>query len=333
MFLSRKATMVAPADALPGRAERPFHVADRHRVLDAPVITDEVPDGLEVAFFGLGCFWGAEEIYWQIPGVWSTSVGYAGGFTPHPTYEEVCSGGTGHTEAVRVVFDPAVVSYADLVKRFFEVHDPTQGMRQGNDVGTQYRSAIYPTTPAQEATALELDRGVRRRARPSRPGRDHHRGDLRRRPAAVLVCRGRAPAVPGEEPLRVPLPREHRRPVPVGSASLRRVGGDFSPWGESGHRTTRLGYNRSDECALTHGARHRVDHPLRLASPRACTRTLTPEPSGFAPDATVGLCPPRRWQPPNPVAGGPTPWDRPSPALRRSAATPPGSVERFRPAL
>jgi len=156
VFFNRKAEMVAPEQALPGRAERTFAVAERHRVLDAPVITDEIPEGYEVALFGLGCFWGAEEIYWQIPGVWSTSVGYAGGTTPHPTYEEVCSGLTNHTEAVRVVFDPAVVSYADLVKRFFEVHDPTQGFRQGNDVGTQYRSAIYFTTPEQEQTAREL---------------------------------------------------------------------------------------------------------------------------------------------------------------------------------
>jgi peptide-methionine (S)-S-oxide reductase len=125
-------------------------------VLDAPVVTDEVPEGFEVAIFGAGCFWGIEEIFWQVPGVWSTSVGYAGGETPNPTYEEVCSGRTGHTEAARIVFDPAVVSYADLVKRFFEVHDPTQGMRQGNDVGTQYRSAIYWTTAEQEQTAREL---------------------------------------------------------------------------------------------------------------------------------------------------------------------------------
>jgi len=119
-------------------------------------VTDEVPDGLEVALFGLGCFWGAEEIFWQIPGVWSPSAGYAGGIPPNPSYEEVCSGRTNHTEAVRIVFDPTVVSYADLVKRFFEVHDPTQGMRQGNDVGTQYRSAIYWTTPEQEQVAREL---------------------------------------------------------------------------------------------------------------------------------------------------------------------------------
>ncbi|NYG56787.1 peptide-methionine (S)-S-oxide reductase MsrA [Nocardioides perillae] len=156
MFNRHKTTLPAPEEALPGREDRWFALAERHRVLDAPVVTDEVPDGLEVALFGLGCFWGAEEVYWQKPGVWSTSVGYAGGHTPHPSYEEVCSGRTGHTEAVRVVFDPAVVSYADLVKVFFEVHDPTQGMRQGNDVGTQYRSAIYWTTPEQERVAREL---------------------------------------------------------------------------------------------------------------------------------------------------------------------------------
>ena len=157
MFFSRaKSTLVAPDEALPGRTEQPFRLAERHLVLDAPLVTDEVPDGHEVAVFGLGCFWGAEEIFWQVPGVWSTSVGYAGGFTAHPSYEEVCSGRTGHTEAVRVVYDPATVSYADLVRAFYEVHDPTQGMRQGNDVGTQYRSAIYYTTPEQEATAREI---------------------------------------------------------------------------------------------------------------------------------------------------------------------------------
>jgi peptide-methionine (S)-S-oxide reductase len=142
LFNRRKLEMPTPDQALKGRAEQWFSIADKHRVLDAPVVTDEIPDGFEVAVFGLGCFWGAEEIYWRMPGVWSTSVGYAGGSTPHPSYEEVCSGQTGHTEAVRVVFDPSKVSYADLVKAFYEFHDPTQGMRQGNDVGTQYRSAL-----------------------------------------------------------------------------------------------------------------------------------------------------------------------------------------------
>jgi peptide-methionine (S)-S-oxide reductase len=156
VFLTRKAQMVAPEQTLKGRSERNFPLSEKHLVLDAPLVTDEVPEGYAVAFFGLGCFWGAEEIYWQLPGVWSTSVGYAGGTTPHPSYEEVCSGATNHTEAVRIVFDPSVVSYADLVKKFFEVHDPTQGYRQGNDIGTQYRSAIYFTTPEQEHTAREL---------------------------------------------------------------------------------------------------------------------------------------------------------------------------------
>lgn len=155
LFNRAKSTMIDPGQALPGRDQGP-RLADRHLILDAPLVTDEVPAGFEVAVFGLGCFWGAEEIFWQVPGVWSTSVGYAGGYTPNPSYEEVCSGRTGHTEAVRVVFDPTVVSYADLVATFFEVHDPTQGMRQGNDVGTQYRSAIYFTDAAQEAVAREI---------------------------------------------------------------------------------------------------------------------------------------------------------------------------------
>jgi peptide-methionine (S)-S-oxide reductase len=156
LFNKFKTQIVDAENALPGRPERPFGLAERHRVLDAPLVTDEVPEGYEVALFGLGCFWGAEEIFWQIPGVWSTSVGYAGGTSPNPTYEEVCSGRTGHTEAVRVVYDPAKVDYADLVAAFYEVHDPTQGMRQGNDVGTQYRSAIYTSSEEQAQIAKEI---------------------------------------------------------------------------------------------------------------------------------------------------------------------------------
>ncbi len=156
LFSKYKSQVVDAEHALPGRTDRPFALSERHRVLDAPLVTDEVPEGYEVALFGLGCFWGAEEVFWQLPGVWSTSAGYAGGSTPHPSYEEVCSGLTGHTEAVRVVFDPAKVSYADLVAAFYEVHDPTQGMRQGNDLGTQYRSAIYTTSPSQEQIARDL---------------------------------------------------------------------------------------------------------------------------------------------------------------------------------
>jgi peptide-methionine (S)-S-oxide reductase len=154
LFSRTKTTMVAPDEALPGRAERPFAVPATHYVLGNP-IEPPYPAGLEVAVFGLGCFWGAERKFWQLPGVWSTAAGYAGGYTPNPTYEEVCSARTGHTEVVQVVFDPDVVSYRDLLKVFWEAHDPTQGMRQGNDVGTQYRSAVYVRSAEQRAAAEE----------------------------------------------------------------------------------------------------------------------------------------------------------------------------------
>lgn len=150
-LFSRKSTLVSESDALPGRGERPFDVSPLHTV-NGNSLT-EVPDGHEVMYFALGCFWGAERLFWTIDGVFSTAVGYQGGFTSHPTYKEVCSGGTGHTESVRVVFDPSVTATGVLLKTFWEAHDPTQGMRQGNDVGTQYRSAIYTTTAAQAATA------------------------------------------------------------------------------------------------------------------------------------------------------------------------------------
>jgi peptide-methionine (S)-S-oxide reductase len=137
--------------AITGR-DTEMPVAASHTVLGTP-LRGPWPAGLEVAYFGMGCFWGAERIFWQIPGVYSTSVGYQGGFTKNPTYEETCSGRTGHTEAVQVVYDPAKVSYETLLKAFWENHDPAQGMRQGNDVGTQYRSAIYTTTPSQADAA------------------------------------------------------------------------------------------------------------------------------------------------------------------------------------
>ena len=141
----------SPQEALPGRAE-PMRVPPRHTVLGTPLVAP-FPDGAERAIFGLGCFWGAERVFWQLDGVLSTAVGYAGGFTKNPNYREVYSGATGHTEAVLVVYDPKKISYAALLKIFWESHDPTQGMRQGNDAGTQYRSAIYATTPAQRALA------------------------------------------------------------------------------------------------------------------------------------------------------------------------------------
>ena len=150
MFLD-KLTIPPPERALPGRT-RNMPVPERHEVLDAP-LSPPYPDGYERAIFGLGCFWGAERKFWQQSGVYTTAVGYAGGSTPNPTYEEVCSGGTGHTEVVLVVFDPEAVSFDELLKLFWESHDPTQGMRQGNDIGTQYRSAIYTTTPDQAAAA------------------------------------------------------------------------------------------------------------------------------------------------------------------------------------
>jgi peptide-methionine (S)-S-oxide reductase len=150
-FAGRKATMPGRSEALPGRAE-PMPVASRHFVNGNP-LQPPYPAGTEVALFGLGCFWGAERRFWQQPGVYVTAVGYAAGFTPNPTYEEVCSGHTGHSEVVRVVFDPALVSYEDLLKVFWESHDPTQGMRQGNDVGTQYRSGIYFESEAQRLAA------------------------------------------------------------------------------------------------------------------------------------------------------------------------------------
>ena len=144
-------TVPAPADALPGRAQA-MPTAENHFVNGAP-LKGPYPEGSEKAMFGLGCFWGAEKKFWSIPGVYVTAVGYAGGPTPNPTYEEVCSGLTGHNEAVFVVFDPKQVSYEQLLKTFFESHDPTQGMRQGNDVGTQYRSGIYVYSDAQRQTA------------------------------------------------------------------------------------------------------------------------------------------------------------------------------------
>ncbi|HMJ02288.1 MAG TPA: peptide-methionine (S)-S-oxide reductase MsrA [Conexibacter sp.] len=151
-FLTRKSDMVDAERALPGR-ETPIPVPPRHDVLGTP-LTPPFPDGFETAVFGLGCFWGAEKIFWQAPGVYTTAVGYAGGFTPNPTYEEVCSAQTGHTEAVLVVFDPSRTSYDALLKLFWEGHDPTQGMRQGNDVGTQYRSAVYWMSDDQRDAAL-----------------------------------------------------------------------------------------------------------------------------------------------------------------------------------
>jgi peptide-methionine (S)-S-oxide reductase len=152
MLNSDKTQMISAEDALPGRSEPDFVVPETHAVLGTP-LKPPFPEGIEVAYFALGCFWGAEQLYWGLDGVYSTAVGYQEGVTPNPSYEEVCSGKTGHAEAVMVAYDPAKISYEDLLKVFFEEHDPTQGMRQGNDVGTQYRSGIYFVNDAQKETA------------------------------------------------------------------------------------------------------------------------------------------------------------------------------------
>ncbi|MEU0211485.1 peptide-methionine (S)-S-oxide reductase MsrA [Streptomyces canus] len=153
MLFGRTPALPTPEQALTGRPEPMFTVPDRHTVLGTPLL-GPYPEGYQIADFGLGCFWGAERTFWRLPvGVWTTLVGYQGGHTENPAYEEVCSGLTGHTEAVRVVFDPVLLSYERLLKTFWEAHDPTQGFRQGNDVGTQYRSAIYTHTGEQAAMA------------------------------------------------------------------------------------------------------------------------------------------------------------------------------------
>jgi peptide-methionine (S)-S-oxide reductase len=153
MLFTRKNRMPEPGEALPGR-EAEMTVPERHDVLGTP-LKPPFPEGLEQAVFGLGCFWGAERLFWEAPGVYTTAAGYAGGQTPNPSYEEVCSGRTGHAEVVLVVFDPAQTSYEAMLKLFWEGHDPTQGMRQGNDVGTQYRSAIYTSSDAQAKAAAD----------------------------------------------------------------------------------------------------------------------------------------------------------------------------------
>jgi peptide-methionine (S)-S-oxide reductase len=168
-MLNKKLKLPEAAEALPGRAG-PIPTATRHFVSRRP-LHGPWPEGLEMAYFGMGCFWGAERLFWQTDGVWVTAVGYAGGHTPNPTYQETCTGLTGHAEIVMVVYDPKLVSYDELLRIFWESHDPTQGMRQGNDVGTTYRSAIYTTTPAQAKQAeasraafqAELDKAGRGR--------------------------------------------------------------------------------------------------------------------------------------------------------------------------
>ncbi|WP_157014151.1 peptide-methionine (S)-S-oxide reductase MsrA [Mesorhizobium xinjiangense] len=208
-LLSKKQQMPRHEDALPGRAD-PIPTAERHFVSGAP-LKEPYPDGMEVACFGLGCFWGAERLFWQTPGVYVTAAGYAGGYTPNPTYEETCTGLTGHAEVVRVVFDPQKVGYEDLLRIFWESHDPTQGMRQGNDVGTTYRSAIYTTSEEQrtaaqasrEAYEAELAKAgqgpVTTEIAPAGPfyfAEDYHQQYLAKNPAGYCGLRGTGVACP-----------------------------------------------------------------------------------------------------------------------------------------
>jgi peptide-methionine (S)-S-oxide reductase len=212
-LFDRKTAMPDPARALPGRAER-MPVAEKHHVLGTR-LEPPFDDGLELALFGLGCFWGAEKRFWQAEGVVSTSVGYAGGYTPNPTYEEVCSGLTGHNEVVRVVFDPAVISYDELLTVFWEAHDPTQGMRQGNDIGTQYRSGIYTISDAQREAALASRDRYQRALRAAGRGditteivdapdfyyaEDYHQQYLSKNPHGYCGLGGTGVAMPEDEP-------------------------------------------------------------------------------------------------------------------------------------
>ena len=209
--LMGKMKMPDAASALPGRQER-MPVPGAHFVNGHP-LEPPYPDGMEKAVFGLGCFWGAERCFWQLDGVYTTAVGYGGGITPNPTYEEVCTGRTGHNEVVLVVFDPTVVSYGELLRVFWEAHDPTQGMRQGNDVGTQYRSGIYTYGDEQKTgrrgvTGTLPGRSVQGGVRP------HHDGDPGRR--GVLLRRGLPPAVSRQEPVGVLRAGRHRGELPGG---------------------------------------------------------------------------------------------------------------------
>ncbi len=198
-----KTRMISPEEALPGR-DHPIPTAERHFVFNRP-LKKTPPPGMETAYFGMGCFWGAERLFWQTPGTWLTAVGYQGGYTPNPTYEEVCTGRTGHTETVMVVFDPRQVEFDTLLRLFWESHDPTQGMRQGNDIGTQYRSAIYTTSEKQLRHALALGKAYERQLRARgmdaitteiRPApafyfaEEHHQQYLARNPGGYCGLRG-----------------------------------------------------------------------------------------------------------------------------------------------
>jgi peptide-methionine (S)-S-oxide reductase len=213
----KKASIPTKEEALPGR-NSPLEVPTTHFV-NGHRIVPPFPAALREAVFGLGCFWGAERLFWELPGVYSTAVGYAGGLTPNPTYEEVCTGLTGHTEVVRVIYDPEKIDYEDLLKAFWESHDPTQGMRQGNDIGTQYRSAIYVLDPEQRAVAEESTRAYQERLTAAGRGaitteildapefyyaEDYHQQYLAKNPDGYCGLRGTGVACPIGGSVQVP---------------------------------------------------------------------------------------------------------------------------------
>lgn len=219
LFQRQKSEMPGPGQALPGRSDK-LATAERHFVNQRP-LQGPYPEGVQTALFGLGCFWGAERKFRQAgEGIWITAVGYAGGATPNPTYEEVCSCLTGHNEVVLVAFDPAKLSYEELLKLFWENHNPTQGMRQGNDIGTQYRSGIYVFDAAQRAAAerSKAEYGAALAARGFGPVTTEIR-------AALLFRRGLSPAVPGQEPGRLLRSRRHRRDLSDRHRRARLIGG------------------------------------------------------------------------------------------------------------
>ena len=205
MFGRKKTDVPTPEEALPGRPET-VEIPDRHFVNGHP-LEGPWPEGVETAVFGMGCFWGAERLFWQADGVYSTAVGYAGGSTPNPTYRETCTGRTGHTEVVLVAFDPTKISFERLTGIFWEGHDPTQGMRQGNDVGSQYRSALFATTDEQ----LDIAKITRDR---------YQEDDRNRVPRRVLLRRGLPPAVPRQEPGRLLRHRRDRGELPNRTGAL-----------------------------------------------------------------------------------------------------------------
>ena len=216
MFFKKSLDLPTAAEALPGRAQ-PIPTAATHFV-NGRALQGPYPDGMEVAEFAMGCFWGVERIFWKIPGVYVTAVGYSGGVTPNPTYEEACSGRTGHAESVLVVFDPKVVSYDALLKAFWEGHDPTQGMRQGNDRGTQYRSAIYTHSPEQLQAAQESETAYAQALKARGLGAI----TTEIKPAgSFYFAEGVSPAVPGQEPRRLLRDRRHRRHLPDRSGRRR----------------------------------------------------------------------------------------------------------------